>query len=118
DRLDSSLPPGESGSYRGYFALVKSGLAEPMTTHADHYNTNFAYGQNAYSKGAVFVEQLGYIVGDKTLDKILLEYYKEWRFKHPDPNDFIRVAEKVSGIKLDWYLEYWIRTTKVIDYGI
>lgn len=118
ERLDTSLPSGEAGSYRGYFNLVKSGLAEPMTTHADHYNTNYAYGQNAYSKGAVFVEQLGYIVGEKTLGKILLEYYKEWSFKHPDPNDFIRVAEKVSGIKLDWYLEYWIRTTKVIDYGI
>lgn len=117
-KLDSSLPLGESGSYRGYFALVRSGLAEPMTTHADHYNTNFGYGQNAYSKGAIFLEQLGYIVGDKVLDKILLEYYKEWSFKHPDPNDFIRVAEKVSGIKLDWYLEYWVRTTKVIDYGI
>lgn len=118
DKLDHALPAGESGSYRGYFALVKSGLAEPMTTHADHYNTNFGYGQNAYSKGAVFLEQLGYIVGDETLARILLAYYKDWSFKHPDPNDFIRVAEKVSGIKLDWYLEYWTRTTKVIDYGI
>lgn len=118
DRLDQGLPLGESGAYRGYFLLVKSGLAEPMTTHADHYRTNFAYEENAYSKGAVFLEQLGYIVGDKVLDKILLEYYKEWSFKHPDANDFIRVAEKVSGMKLDWYEEYWIRTTKTIDYGI
>jgi hypothetical protein len=118
DHLDHSLPLGESGSYLGYFYLVKSGLAEPMTTHADHYNTNFAYEENAYSKGAVFLEQLGYIVGNKTLDKILLEYYKAWSFKHPYADDFIRVAEKVSGIKLDWYLEYFIKTTKVIDYGI
>ncbi len=118
DRLDNSLPLGEANAYRGYFMLVKSGLAEPMTTHADHYSTNFAYEENAYSKGAVFLEQLGYIVGDKIRDKILLEYYKEWSFKHPDANDFIRVAEKVSGMKLDWYEEYWIRTTKTIDYSI
>lgn len=118
DRLDHSLPLGEAGSYRGYYSLVRSGLAEPMTTHADHYETNFAYGQNAYSKGAIFLEQLGYIVGQQVLDKILLEYYKEWRFKHPDANDFIRVAEKVSGMKLDWYREYWTYTTKTIDYGI
>lgn len=117
DKLDA-LPAGESGAYRGYFSLVESGLAEPMTTHADHYHTNFAYGQNAYSKGAVFVEQLGYIVGNKVLDEILLEYYKEWRFKHPGPNDFIRIAERVSGMKLDWYLEYWIGTVKTIDYSI
>lgn len=118
DRLDRALPSGEANAYRGYFMLVRSGLAEPMTTHADHYNTNFAYEENAYSKGSVFLEQLGYIVGDKVLDNILLEYYKEWSFKHPNANDFIRVAEKVSGMKLDWYEEYWIWTTKTIDYGI
>ena len=30
----------------------------------------------------------------------------------------MRVAEKVSGLKLDWYKEYWINSTKTIDYGI
>ena len=41
-----------------------------------------------------------------------------WRFKHPNANDFMRVAQKVSGMQLDWYKEYWINTTKTIDYGI
>jgi hypothetical protein len=26
--------------------------------------------------------------------------------------------EQVSGLELDWYKEYWIYTTKTIDYGI
>jgi hypothetical protein len=107
-----------NGSYRGYFALAKSGMEEPASTHADHYNTNYAYGNAAYSKGAVFMSQLGYIVGDSIRDKILLAYYNTWRFKHPNPNDFIRVAEKVSGMELDWYKEYWIYTTKTIDYAV
>ena len=106
------------GTYKGYYALVKSGKEEPMTTHADHYNTNFAYGQAVYSKGGVFVEQLGYIVGASVRDKILLEYYRQWRFKHPNAADFMRVAEKVSDMKLDWYKEYWINSTKTIDYSI
>ena len=64
------------------------------------------------------MEQLGYIVGAEVRDKILLEYYNRWRFKHPNANDFMRVAEDVSGIQLDWYKEYWINTTKTIDYKI
>ncbi len=112
------LPKAEFAAYDSYYRLVRSGLAEPMTTFSDHYMTNYAYGQNAYSKGAVFLNQLGYIVGQKNLDKILLSYYWNWRFKHPDPQDFIRIAEKVSGLHLDWYKEFWINTTKVIDYGI
>ena len=112
------LPEDHADEYNGYFNLVKSGLAEPLTTHADHYNNNYAYGVNAYSKGAVFLAQLGYIVSADIRNKILLEFYRKWRFKHPNDNDFIKVAEDISGLKLDWYKEYWISTTKTIDYGI
>lgn len=107
-----------TGSYRGYFTLAKSGYEEPASTHADHYNTNYAYGSAAYSKGALFLSQLGYIVSDSVRDKILLAYYNQWRFRHPNPNDFVRVAEKQSGMELDWFKEYWINSTKTIDYGV
>ena len=39
-------------------------------------------------------------------------------FKHPNPDDFIRVAEKISGIQLEWYKEYMVNTIKTIDYRI
>jgi len=112
----TTFPYGDE--YASYFNLARSGKEEPLTTHADHYNTNFAYGAAVYSKGAVFMEQLGYIVGAQTRDKILLEYYRLWRYKHPNAQDFINVAEKVSNMKLDWYKEFWISSTKTIDYAI
>jgi hypothetical protein len=107
-----------NGAYRGYFNLARSGWEEPASTHADHFNTNYAYATAAYSKGAVFLAQLGYIVSDSVRDQILLSYYNQWRFKHPNPNDFIRVAERLSGMELDWYKEYWINSTKTIDYAV
>ncbi|HMW67413.1 MAG TPA: M1 family metallopeptidase [Chitinophagaceae bacterium] len=116
--LDNASGFPYEGSYRSYYALVKSGKEEPLTTHADHYNTNYAYSIASYSKGDIFLAQLGYITGDAVRDKILLEYYRLWRFKHPNISDFIRVAEKVSDMKLDWYKEYWVSSTKTIDYGI
>lgn len=118
DSVMQQLPEIFAGSYKAYFALAKSGLEEPLTTHADHYNTNYAYNYSSYSKGCIFLAQLGYIVGEATLDKILLEYYNQWKFKHPNANDFMVIAQKVSGLQLDWYKEYWINTTKHIDYGI
>ena len=45
------------------------------------------------------MSQLGYIIGKKNLFKTLQEYFNEWKFKHPNPNDFRRVAERVSRIK-------------------
>ena len=114
----TALPINHSGTYKAYFALVKSGLEEPLTTHADHFNTNYAYTNAAYAKGCVFMEQLGYVIGDSTRDKLLLEYYNQWRFKHPNSNDLMVLAEKISNMKLDWYKEYFCNTTKTINYAI
>jgi hypothetical protein len=113
-----SIPEDHGDGYAGYLLLVKSGFEEPLTTHSDHYNTNYGYATAAYAKGEVFMEQLGYIIGAGTRDKMLLEYYKQWRFKHPNSNDLMQVAEKMSGVKLDWYKEYFCNTIKTIDYAI
>jgi len=107
-----------SNSYRGYSYIATSGKEQPQSTQADRYTTNTGYSIAAYSKGAVFLSQLEYVIGKDNLNKTLLRYYKEWAFKHPTPNDFIRVAEKVSGAELDWYLTDWTQTTNTIDYGI
>ncbi len=107
-----------SGSYGGYYRLVESGYEQPQTTHADRYNRNFAYGVAAYSKGAIFLSQLGYIIGEENLAKTLKKYFNDFAFKHPTPNDIKRTAEKVSGIQLDWYLMDWTQTTNTIDYAI
>lgn len=115
-RGDGAFP--FTDDYEGYYALQKSGKEEPMSTHADHYNTNYAYSLDAYSKGSVFLTQLGYIISDSVLKQVLLRYYDIWGFKHPNPNDFIRIAEKSSGIQLQWYKEYWVNSTKAIDYAL
>ncbi|WP_405208939.1 M1 family metallopeptidase [Aquimarina sp. LLG6339-5] len=107
-----------TGMYRGYFQLATSGIEQPQSTHADRYTRNGAYGASAYAKGAVFMAQLGYVIGKENLSKTIHRYYDEWKFKHPTPNDFKRVAEKVSGIQLDWYLTDWTQTTNTVDYGI
>jgi len=106
------------GSYRGYYALVNSGLEMPQSTHADRYPTNFAYSIAAYSKGAVFLSQLGYIIGQDKLMETIQKYFEDFKFKHPVPNDIKRTAEKVSGMELNWYLTDWTQTTNTIDYGI
>ena len=106
------------GSYRGYFNLANSGFEMPQSTNANRYKHNLAYESTAYSKGAVFLAQLGYIVGKEMLFEILQAYYDEWKFKHPQPNDFRRIAERVSGLQLQWYLTDWTQTTNKIDYAI
>ena len=118
------LLPGEvaenphAGSFGYYSRVVEAGLEEPMTTHADAFNTNMAYSMAAYGKGALFLENLRYVIGEADFRRTMLRYFDTWKFKHPNPNDFIRIAEKVSGLELDWFKEYFVNTTNTIDYGI
>ncbi len=116
--MEENKPNPHAGSYRSYFYMATSGNEQPLTTHADRYASNRSYGINAYSKGSVFITQLGYVIGPENLSKTLKRYYSDFKFKHPTPNDFIRTAEKVSGFELDWYLTDWAQTTNTIDYGI
>lgn len=108
----------QEGNYRSYFRLAQSGFEEPLTTHADHYNRNSAYGAATYTKGAVFVEQMSYIIGEENFRKGMKRMWNDWKFKHPTGHDVIRIMEKTSGLELDWYYDYFIASTKTIDYGV
>ncbi|MCK5401956.1 MAG: M1 family metallopeptidase [Flavobacteriaceae bacterium] len=106
------------GSYKRYIKLAISGKEQPMSTHADRYRHNETYVTQAYSKGSVFLAQLEYVIGENDLKQTLKKYFETFKFKHPTPTDFIRSAEKVSGLELDWYLLDWTQTTNRIDYGV
>jgi len=107
-----------SRTYQGYSYLIQSGKEEPLSTHADHFQTNYAYGNASYTKGCIFLKQMEYIVGKEVFARAIKRYFEEWKFKHPNPNDFIRVFEKESGLELDWYREYMVNSTHFIDYGL
>lgn len=107
-----------SGSYAYYNYVVNSKAEEPLTSHADRYHTNMAYGMGSYSKGNIFLSQLEYVIGEENVAKGLKKYFDDFSFKHPIPNDIKRTMEKVSGVHLDWYLTEWTQTTNSIDYGV
>jgi len=122
--ISMKLLPGEAvadphlNDVRAFCNFTQSGKEEPLITHADHFMTNTAYGVASYTKGEVLLEQLRYIIGEAAFDKGMLMYYNTWKFKHPNPNDFFRIMEKVSHIELDWFKEYFVHTTHTIDYAI
>ena len=105
-------------AYGGYLNLVRDGGEEPLSTHADHYVTNRAYGTGAYSKGEVLMNQLAAVIGREARDAGILRYFDEWSFKHPGPVDFKRVMERESGLELDTYFQYMLHSTHHVDVAI
>lgn len=121
----NELFPSEDGdrelhqrAYAGYLSIAGTEDEDPLTTHGDHFQTNRAYGIAAYSKGQVYLHQLSYVVGQDVLDRALLRFFRAWKYKHPTPDDFLRIVEKEADLILDWYNEYFVKTTNTIDYAI
>lgn len=104
--------------YNGYLSLEEDGEGEPLTTHADFFHSNRAYGVSAYNKGGVFLHQLRYIVGEDHFRNGMQRFFNEMKFKHPTPIHLKRAMEKTSGLELDWYFEQFINTTNTIDYAV
>ena len=115
---------GQSGSrsmqecYERLLPPAQLNALEPMSTPSDYFDANWGYDVVAYHKGAIFLNQLKYILGEQPFWNGIKKYYSNWQFKHPDGDDFIHCMELASGIQLKWYLDLWTRTTKSIDYAI
>jgi hypothetical protein len=103
-----------------YLAYLMNGIRhrdQPIELPADDF-TSANYAGITYSKTAIVFDYLRYYLGDKVMDKAMQEYFERWKFKHPQPNDFRKIMEEVSGKNLSWVFDELINTTKVIDYKL
>jgi aminopeptidase N len=63
---------------------------------------------NSYQKGAWVLHMLRHEVGDKTFQKIIQTYYKQYQHGNADTRDFQRVAETVAARDLAWFFDQWL----------
>src|SRR5690606_25133815 len=80
---------------------------QPVNTYPDQTRPQ-ALGWLAYFKpahGLVLLRE--HVLGPDRFDAALREYVERWAFKHPQPADFFRTVEDVSGEDLDWFWRGW-----------
>lgn len=106
------------GAISNYRWISASYDEEPISTAANHFESDYPYYNAAYFKGQLFPELIRYIIGDSLMKVGFSKFYQTWKFKHPEPNDFVKVFEDVSSMDLTWFQNYWLNTTKKIDFSI
>jgi hypothetical protein len=92
--------------------------AQPILTPANRYRTtNFL--SLAYVKPSIVLLTLrSKVLGPSTFDSAFREYTRRWAFKHPQPADFFRTVEEVSGRDLAWFWRSFFYTTAALDQSI
>ncbi|MFA9289669.1 MAG: M1 family metallopeptidase [Solirubrobacteraceae bacterium] len=115
---ESNLPNPNFYAIQNYTSIAGTENEEIMNLIADYYSSGLSYGVASYTKGEVYLAQLSYIIGEKTLIDSIKEYYTNWKFKHPTQRDFEHIIQKKSGLNLRAFFNYFTNTTYFIDYGI
>lgn len=103
--------------YMGYSQRAVTGDEQPIDiTSADINQGN--YGSLVYGKVAIYTYYLQHYLGEELMDKIMQEYFDEWKFKHPQPADIRQAFESNTDADLSWYFDGVINDTKTVDYCI
>ncbi len=75
-------------------------------------------GNITYSKTALWLVTLERWLGWSTLRDILSTFFERWRFRHPGPDDFVAVANEVSGRDLGPFFDQAYRGSEAFDYEV
>jgi len=94
---------------------ARSNLEQPMNLPANKYSDS-NYGIILYNKAAMAFNYLRTYLGDSLFDATMHEYYHNWIFTHPRPDDLRTVFENQSDKDLTWFFDDLLGTAKRLDY--
>ncbi len=109
--------PDEQGSMieNGCLMLAREHVATPPDSPSDDFRP-LAYGLNVYMKTALCMTWLERATGTAKFDAAMQDYYRQWQFRHPYPED-VQASFQKSGLNADWFFQT-MQTEKQADYAL
>jgi hypothetical protein len=91
---------------------------DPIVTVSWKFYSPSSYGLNVYMRAATCLHTLERILGEDLMIRVLRTFQMEYRYKHPNTNDFIETVNRVSGKDMTWFFDQLFFHTLEFDYGI
>jgi hypothetical protein len=102
-----------NGPLTSYLASAVRSRELPLITPPAEVRNVYWTG---YQKPALMMRLLREeVLGTDVFDRSFREYIRRWQYRHPQPADFFRTMENVSGRDLDWFWRSWVYTTAKLD---
>lgn len=86
---------------------------QPIETSSEDFSL-INYGLIVYYKAPLWLKKLEQQVGQSNFDSSMKRYYAQWKFKHPQPDDFKAVMQESTGQNLSANF-YQLYTTGTLD---
>lgn len=98
-----------------WLVQARNNNEQPINLPATDYS-DLNYGIILYNKTAIAFNYLRAYLGDSLFDAAMREYYHNWMFRHPRPDDLRTEFENITNKNLSWFFDDLIGTTKRLDY--
>ncbi len=114
---DARFPQTWLGFYRsktGAYYADQLVTTHPIVTDvADTEEAGSNFDAITYGKGASFLKQLHFLIGEKAFQQGLQMYFQKHAFGNTQLNDFIMAMEKSTGRNLQSFTKEWLQTAGV-----
>ncbi len=101
----------------GYRYYGNQRLGQAPDTPAEELRF-YNYWVGAYSVPSLALQQLEGYWGREKLDQVIWNYYRDWQYRHPRPQDVQASMEKHGKDDLDWFFQGFMKSTQQQDYAI
>jgi len=91
---------------------------DQVATNAWEFVDRASYGTNSYPRPAAALRTLAGLVGRETFLRGMRSYAREWRYRHPYPDDFFEAFQAAAGVDVSWYMEDAFRGTGTLDWSV
>ncbi len=99
-------------------ATITNPALEPVMSAPDNMNER-SIGNLLYFKPGMGLTMLReQILGPERFDLAFKTYIGRWAYKHPEPDDFFRTIENVSGEDLGWFWRSWFLNNWRLDQAV
>lgn len=95
----------------------KTGGRSSISSASEDY-TKDEYHATVYSKGALVLHMLRYVMGDESFFKLMESYATKYAGVSVESRDFENLAGEVYGGDLRWFFDEWIRGNGLPDYAV
>lgn len=79
---------------------------------------HFNYGIDVYYKNALLFQWLEHYTGESAWENAIKDYYENWKFKHPSPDDFRKALERHTEKSLDWFFNGAFSSAARTDFAV
>jgi hypothetical protein len=116
--------PDLARNTRAYDSYLYDAINEAdaqLNTHSDGFSGALGQGggyRHVYSKTAVMLYNLQYVLGDTLFQNAMKNYFNEYSYAHPYFEDLRNSFIHYTHTDLNWFFDQWLETTKNIDYSV